>query len=67
MIYSICIKRIYNILLVIQPALSSKNNKCLYNLKVINNVSLKFKISDALRHKLKANYKSVTESIVLLH
>ena len=28
-----------------------------------NNVSLKFKISDTLRHKLKVNYKGVTESI----
>ena len=31
--------------LIIQPALSSKNNKCLYKLKVINNVLLKYKIS----------------------
>ena len=50
---------------MIQSALSSKNNKCLYKLKVINNVSLKLKISDALCHELKTNYKGVTESIVL--
>ena len=61
------IKNIYNVSLIIQPALSSKNNKCLNKLKVIKNVSLKFKISDALRHKLKVNYKGVTESTFLLH
>ena len=54
-------------ILIIQAALSSTKKECLYRLKVINNVSLKFKVSDALRHKLKVNYKGVTESIFPLH
>ena len=54
-------------ILIIQAALSSTKKECLYRLKVINNVSLKFEISDALRHKLKVNYKGVTESIFPLH
>ena len=62
-IYSILIKNIYNIWLIIQPALLSKKRKCFYKLNVINNVSLKFKLSDTLRHKLKVNYQGVTESI----
>ena len=41
--------------------LSSKN-KCLNKLKVIKNVSPKLKISDALRLKVKVNYKGLTES-----
>ena len=47
-----------------QPALSSKNNKCLYKPKVIQYASLKFKISDVLFHKLKFNYEGVIESIL---
>ena len=50
-----------------QQALSSKNNKRLYKLKEINNVSLKSKISNALHHKLKVSYKGVTRSIFPLH
>ena len=50
-----------------QPVLSSKNNKSFYKLKVVNNVSLKLRASDALRHKSRVNYKGVTESIFLLH
>ena len=67
LIYLIYIKNIYNISLIIQSALSGKNNKCLYELNVINNVSLKFKISDTLRRELKVSYKGVIKSIVLLH
>ena len=52
---------------IMQPALSSKNNKSFYKLKVVNNVSLKLRASDALRHKSRVNYKGVTESIFLLH
>ena len=67
LIYLIYIKNIYNVSLIIQSALSSKNNKCLNKLKVINNISLKFEISDVLPHKLKVSYKGVSESVVLLH
>ena len=69
LIYLIYTKNTYNILLIIQSALSrkNKNNKCLYRLKVVNNVSLKFEISDAYRDKLKVSYKGVSESIVLLY
>ena len=65
--YSIYIKNIYNISLIIQPALSSKNNKCLNKLKVIKNVSLKFKISDALHHKLKVNYNTTLKKVTITY
>ena len=54
LIYLIYIKNIYNISLIIQPTLSSKNKKCFYKLKVINLCHIKSTVSSILIDKMKS-------------
>ena len=58
MIYSIDIKKYIQYFADNPTSIIKQNkNRVFYKLKLINNVSLKSEISDALGHKLKVNYK----------